>query len=371
VRRRVMGEGRIHETVLSLMLAGDFPRKRMIRILRELDAARGTETGTGLFDRLPSVAVPGGDGPSGKQGTARRLLEDLRDRGIGVVCLADASYPRLLKEIDDPPPLLFFRGGVPDWGLGAVAIVGARKASLGGMRLAARLAGELARAGVVVVSGMARGIDTAAHEGALEAGGKTVAVLGSGIDVAYPPENAGLMARIAGSGAVVSELTPGSEPLRHNFPRRNRIISGLSVGTVVVEAGEKSGALITATCAVEQNRSVFAVPGSPGFIGSKGTNSLLRQGATLVESVDDVLAEIAPQLEPSVSGECDLRSPVRLGADEGRVLGLLSSAPAHVDELCRTLEMAPGEAMGVLFALEARGLVRSMPGKFYVRTENA
>jgi DNA processing protein len=363
----MMGEGRIHEIALSLMLSEVYSRRQVVGILKYLGGgASGGGVGD-LFIDAPKGGMGDVNGAADKVDEARRLLDDLARQGVGVTCLADAGYPRLLKEIPDPPPVLFHRGDLPQADGGAVAIVGARKASLGGIRFAGRLAEELAHAGFMVVSGLARGIDTAAHRGALGAGGVTVAVLGCGIDITYPPENEALSSAIAANGAVVTELLPGVLPLRHNFPRRNRIISGLSLGTVVVEAGEKSGALITAACALEQNRSVFAVPGTPGFYGSKGTNSLLRQGAKLVESVEDVLEEVAPQVSVPGSSRLPGAPPPAATRSEEMVLGLLSAVPVHVDELTRNLDLASREVVNILFQLETRGLVRSMPGKFYVR----
>jgi DNA processing protein len=362
-----MGEGTISEIVLSLLLSTGLSRKRIVGALRGLEAPGAGKPEAGLFP----YASPGSDGgllmDSDRIAEARELLNGLGGQGVGVTCLPDPDYPPLLKEIHDPPPLLFWKGRPLAAAAPAVAVVGSRKATLGGMRFAAHLAGELALAGFVVVSGLARGIDTAAHKGALEAGGETVAVLGCGIDVVYPPENEVLTRDITDSGALVTELLPGARPLRANFPQRNRIISGLSLGTIVVEAGERSGALITAACAVEQNRSVFAVPGTPGYYGSKGTNSLLRQGAKLVESIEDVLEEIAPQVprgEARVVGGLCQEMP---GPEEERVLDLLSGVPVHVDEICRNLGLAPPEVVHVLFSLETRGLVKAMPGKFYVR----
>jgi DNA processing protein len=362
-----MGEGSIHETVLSLMLSKDFSRRRVVSWLRSLDSGESRGHGQDLFADMPPAGVDAlGDAHDGLA-EARRVLADLTARDIGVTSMADADYPMLLKEIHNPPPILFYRGDLPDTALGAVAIVGSRKASLSGTRFAHRLAEELAGAGLIVVSGMARGIDTAAHQGAVAAGGETIAVLGCGIDVVYPPENEDLMGAIAASGAVVTEFLPGVEPLRPNFPQRNRIISGLSLGTVVVEAGERSGALITASSALEQNRSVFAVPGTPGFCGSRGTNALLKQGAKLVESVDDVLEEVAPQIETANAHGDQASSGPPEDPTENRILEALSSVPVHVDELCRGLDLTSREVVKVLFELETRGQVRSMPGKFYVR----
>jgi DNA processing protein len=366
----MMGEGTIHEAVLSLLLMEGFSRRRIVGILRP----DGSERGPGIEGRLFTDGPPDLASVCGMAGAkrvqARRLLETLADQGVHTTCLGDPDYPGLLKQIHEPPPLLFYKGSLAHQACGSVAIVGSRKASLGGIRFAFRLAEELGGLGFTVVSGLARGIDTASHRGALETGGRTIAVLGSGIDITYPPENEGLARAIASSGAVVTELLPGTQPLRCNFPQRNRIISGLSLGTVVIEAGERSGALITAACALEQNRSVFAVPGTPGYYGSKGTNSLIRQGARLVETVEDVLEEIAPQLEvarPKVRGPAEQDAP---DGAEARVLELLSAVPVHVDEICRNLDLECRDVINVLFRLETKGFVKSMPGKFYVREDS-
>jgi DNA processing protein len=373
----MMGEGMLHEIALSLLLLDGFPRSRVEGILRSVGPRSEGDSQAAFFEVRPPDLAGIRELADPVRNRARRLLRRLSSRGIGITCLADSDYPDLLREIHNPPPVLFYMGSLPK-GAAAVAIVGSRKASLGGIRFASRLAGELAGLGVVVVSGLARGIDTASHRGALEAGGKTIAVLGCGIDVIYPPENRELERSIACSGVVLTELLPGVQPLRANFPQRNRIISGLSLGTVVVEAGKRSGALITAACALEQNRSVFAVPGTPGYYGSKGTNSLLKQGARLVESVEDVMEEIAPQVEAKLpAGTADRAVAPDPGAAPARavapdpaeecVLKVLSAAPVHVDEICRNLDLDSRDVISVLFSLETRGLVRSMPGKFYVR----
>ncbi len=362
-----MGEGMIHEVVLSLLLLDDFPRKRVLDILGMFSPRRRGRAGPELFPDQPPDIAGISEIAAGRRVQARRLLERLTDGGICVTCLADSDYPPLLREIHDPPPVLFYRGSLPHAASGVVAVVGSRKASLAGIRFASRLAGELAGLRIVVVSGLARGIDTAAHRGALDAGGETIAVLGCGIDMIYPPENEKLARAIACSGMVVTELMPDAQPLRANFPQRNRIISGLSLGTVVVEAGARSGALITAACALEQNRSVFAVPGTPGYYGSKGTNSLLKQGARLVESVEDVMEEIAPQVDVMERRKTASMRDCISNPGEESILDLLSAVPVHVDEICRNLDLESRDVVNVLFSLETKGLVKSMPGKFYVR----
>jgi len=223
----------------------------------------------------------------------RARLERL---GIAVIGVTEAAYPARLRAIPDPPCALFVKGALLSDDARAIAIVGSRRASPYGRHVAAELAAGLAGRGFTVVSGMALGADAAAHEGCLRAGGRTLAVLGAGVDVIYPPEHTALYARIAAAGAIISEFSPGTPPSRHSFPQRNRVISGLALGVVVVEAPENSGALITAEHAMEQGREVFAVPGSVNSAQSRGTHRLLRDGAKLVESVDDILEELQLQL---------------------------------------------------------------------------
>jgi DNA processing protein len=220
---------------------------------------------------------------------------------------------------------------------------------------------------VWVVSGVAAGFVAAAHRGALAAGGRTIAVLGTGIDVVYPPWNRGLAADVARSGALVSELPCGALPMAHHFPRRNRLISGLSLGVVVVEAAEESGSLVTARWALEQNREVFAVPGPAGAPGHRGPHRLIREGATLVERAEDVLAAVAPQVAARLASARDRLATDALGAAERRVLEAIGPAPRHVDEVIRHLAVPPAAALETLLALELRGLVDHLPGQRYRR----
>jgi len=377
-----MKKGRSHEVLLSLVLSGVLPRKRIASFL--LQSSAGDITGVGADGLAARLGLKTARRRLLEQSMpeARRVYAEVVAAGARIMSLADPEYPPLLKETSVPPPLLFYKGSLDDICPGAIAIVGSRRASFGGRKFASHLAEELVNRGLIVVSGLARGVDTAAHKGALEAGGRTIAVMGCGIDMVYPPENEGLARGICGSGALITEFPPGTPPLRQNFPMRNRLISGLSLGTVVVEAGETSGALITAGFALEQNRSVFAVPGAPGIPGSRGSNRLLKQGAKLVESVEDILEEIDPQIvrhgQPPGSGcavpalrkeEARLSGPRAGGLteEEQKLMDLLSDRPAHVDELSRSLGMEARVILGLLFMLEARGLARSMPGKFYVK----
>jgi DNA processing protein len=223
-------------------------------------------------------------------------LELINKNNITVITDRDESYPENLFNIYDRPPLLYIKGNLQKEDIN-IAIVGSRLASTYGKFITERISRELAMKGITIVSGMARGIDSAAHRGAIAAQGRTVAVLGCGLDIIYPPENKNLFSDIVQNGAVISEYPPQTQPLSAHFPARNRIISGISYGVVVVEAGEKSGSLITARLALEQGREVFAVPGSIDSVGSRGTNKLIKQGAKLIENIDDILEDILPQLD--------------------------------------------------------------------------
>jgi len=284
------------------------------------------------------------------------------------------DYPALLLEIPDPPPLLYVYGRMPA-SLRNIAIVGSRNATQYGITITRRLSGDLISHGMTIVSGMARGIDTAAHEGALNQHGKTIAVLGSGLERIYPSENKALFHRIAENGAVVSEFPLDAEPEAHHFPLRNRVISGLSLGTVIVEATRRSGSLITARLAAEQNREVFAVPGSINSFKSTGTHTLIKQGAKLVEQSGDILEELSylvnPQKTTGVqrdSNETGQETP--LSETEARVVRSLEHYPIHIDDLIRKLGMAPSALSAILLQLELKGIVHQDPGKlFYLQQQ--
>jgi DNA processing protein len=291
-----------------------------------------------------------------------------RAAGIMLVPFGDAAYPARLRMIADPPPVLYVKGEISGRDDHAVAIVGSRSASHYGRRVARDLAHGLASLGLTVVSGMARGIDGMAHESALSSGGRTIAVLGSGVERAYPPEHDKLYQRICESGAVVSELPMGTRPLAFHFPARNRLISGLSLGVVVVEATEKSGSLITASMAVEQGREVFAVPGEVGASRSRGAHRLIRQGAKLVETVDDIIEEIAPQLLNRGAGATQTPAPVlpQGASPEARLIfALLQEGALPVDELIEKSGSSAARVLETLLELELQGCVRSLPGKRY------
>ena len=284
--------------------------------------------------------------------------------GASLVPFVDRNYPAQLREIADPPPVLYVKGELRE-NTKAVAIVGSRSASDYGRRIARDLAGGLSAFGFTVVSGMARGIDGSAHESALAAGGRTVAVLGCGVDRAYPPEHAALYRRILAQGAIISELPIGARPMAFNFPARNRLISGLSLGVIVVEATEKSGSLITASMAVEQGREVFAVPGLVGSSRSRGAHRLLRQGAKLVETVNDVIEEIAPQLVGRASAPLKRALPDNVPIEARQIFALLEEGELQIDELIEGSGLTPSKVSQILLELELHGVLRQLPGKRY------
>jgi len=283
--------------------------------------------------------------------------------GAFPLTLWDDAYPPLLNNIYDPPPLLWLRGTLECADAGGVALVGTRRPTAYGLLMAERLARALASCGLTVVSGLARGIDAAGHAACLGAGGRTVAVIGSGLDVMYPAEHRTLADRISARGAVISELPFGSTPEAVNFPRRNRIVSGMSLATVVVETAPAGGAMITAAMALEEGREVFAVPSAVSATRGSGTNRLIREGkAKLTECVEDILAEIAPRLVPVAAQG---REPLTLF--EQSMLDALTEEPLHVDVLASRARLAPADALARLLALEFKGAVRQMPGKRFVR----
>lgn len=222
----------------------------------------------------------------------KKELKEIKQENVRILCQEDILYPKLLKEIYDPPIVLYLKGELSLLEKATVAVVGCRRASFNGLQIAERLSQELSRRGICIVSGLARGIDTASHKGALKGPGSTVAVLGSGLKCVYPPENKRLFDEISRAGALISEFSLNTAPHKSNFPRRNRIISGLSLGVVVVEAAQRSGSLITANMALNQNREVFAMPGAANSVNAKGTNKLIKEGAKLVEGADDILEEL-------------------------------------------------------------------------------
>ena len=297
----------------------------------------------------------------------KKDFDSVIKNGYRIVTMLDPDYPSLLLEIPDPPPFLYVLGQL-DSSIMNIAIVGSRNATPYGLSTTKRLCNDLALRGITVVSGMARGIDTAAHEGALLGKGKTIAVLGSGFERVYPAENLNLFHKIAENGAVVSEFPLKTEPEAHNFPIRNRIISGISLGTVVVEATKKSGSLITARLAAEQNREVFAVPGSINSFKSIGAHTLIKQGAKLVEHAQDIIEELSPLIQAYAATDeknkkMDKLPP--LSSEESLVLKELGPYPVHIDEIVRNISMEPGKLSSILLKLELKEIVDQAPGKLF------
>lgn len=287
--------------------------------------------------------------------------EKLAAKQIKILTFDNEKYPLNLRYIYSPPPVLYYKGDLGLLAQNAIAIVGSRKASVYGKKVAEKISYDLAQNGIVIVSGMARGIDSMAHLGALKARGATIAVLGCGLDVVYPRENKELLTQIISHGLVISEFPPGTPPEASNFPRRNRIISGLSLGVVVVEAAERSGSLITADLALEQGREVFAVPGPAGSPYCKGTNRLIKQGAKLVENAEDILEEFGLGL----SGGKPTETPV-LSSLEQQIVRLLSWEPVDFDYLHANLNIEPEELLSQLTLLEIKGIIQQIPGKKYI-----
>jgi DNA processing protein len=302
---------------------------------------------------------------------AEAEIENCQRDNVDILIETDNEYPRSLLDLPDPPGVLFIRGGLQPSDALAIAVVGSRHATHYGLQQAERLAGGLARAGYTVVSGLARGIDAAAHRGAIAAGGRTVAVLGSGVLNIYPPEHVQLADEVAAAGAVISEAPPRAAPIGGMFPQRNRIISGLSLGVVVVEASNRSGALITARHAMEQGRDVFAVPGLVTSRMSNGCHRLIRDGAKLVETVDDVLEELGPLREaiPTPEDGRTLRHPAELMLNEleQQVLSAIPTEATTIDNIIITSSLPAPQVLATVSVLEMRRLIRRLSGNLVMR----
>jgi len=286
---------------------------------------------------------------------------------IKILTLEDKSYPQGLRRLPDTPLVIYVKGEVKGDDKYAIAVVGSRTPTVYGVQVAEKVSHKLASYGLTVVSGMARGIDSVSHRGALRAGGRTIAVLGSGIDVPYPSENKGLMNAISSRGAVISEFPMATRPNKENFPKRNRLISALSLGVVVVEATQDSGSLITVSYALEQGKEVFAVPGNVTSETSKGTNSLIKKGAKLIEDADEIIDELRHQLK-GILREDKLRekSIPAMNDNEKRLYNALGREPKHIDVITRELNISTQEALSILLSLELKGVVRQVSGKNFI-----
>jgi DNA processing protein len=321
------------------------------------------------------------------KGITPRLADAIKQRKIGdsvkkdldlvmqkrykIVTMTDIEYPPLLLQIPDPPPFLYVLGRL-NGSIRNIAVVGSRNATRYGISTTRRLCHDLAKLKMTIASGMAVGIDSAAHEGALMGKGSTIAVLGSGLERVYPEQNRKLSHQIAENGAVISEFPLKTEPDAHNFPRRNRIISGMSLGTVVVEATKRSGSLITARLAAEQNREVFAVPGSIQSFKSTGTHTLIKQGAKLVEHAQDIMEEFSHMITPvgkDKPADNKIKKISRLSPDERLVFESLEPYPVHIDDIDRKLSIEAGRLSSILLQLELKGIAQQSPGKLFFTTE--
>jgi len=295
----------------------------------------------------------------------RRVIET---RGFTLLRLGEEGYPEPLAAIHAAPPILYLRGTLQPQDRVAVGIVGSRKGTSYGVAMAEQISGELARRGITIVSGMARGIDAAAHRGALDAGGRTIAVLGCGLGVTYPPEHGELSDQIAANGALVSEFPVFAPPKPDHFPRRNRIISGLALGVVVVEAGIESGALITANYALEQGREVFAVPGQATARSSRGCHQLIKAGAKLTEGWEDIWEEIEPQVGPPLwVGVRAAAAVPPLDQDEILIVDALEAGPLQIDDLISRTGVTAGQMASLLLSLMLKGVIEELPGKVFAR----
>lgn len=304
---------------------------------------------------------------------AERELNLIKQQGCRIIKIEDEEYPANLRTIYDPPPIIYVKGNIIPEDSISISIVGTRSASVYGKNVAENISRELARRGFTIVSGMAHGIDTFAHKGALDAGGRTIAVMGNGLNVIYPKGNERLYERIADSGAVISEFPMKTEPKKENFPIRNRIISGLSLGTLVVEASNHSGSLITASYALEQGKEIFAIPGPIFSETSRGTNDLIKQGAKLVESVDDIICELPINVSNSDNNKHEYLKDDneimenQLSEEEYKIWKVVDYTPIHIDDITRQTKLPTSVVSAMLVILELKGLVQQQTGKMFVK----
>lgn len=302
---------------------------------------------------------------------AKEMLKRCKDAAVRLLLKGTDSYPSMLSEVHDSPSILFCKGGLSEADRLAIAIVGSRRCTTYGRRQAERLGSALARAGFTIVSGLARGIDAAAHRGALNAGGRTIAVMATGVTDIYPPEHADLAVEISKNGAVVSEFPLDQKPRPGMFPQRNRIISGLSLGSIIIEATNKSGSLHTARHAMEQGREVFAVPGPIDSLASEGCHRLIRDGVTLIRNADDVIAGLGPLIAPTttVTNET-IHDPreLTLNDQERIVLAAISGTATHLDEIIGSIDLEMSRALSTITVLEMKRFIRRLPGNLVVRS---
>ncbi len=368
-------EQRLLQALRLSLTSGIGPRIQQA-LLERFDAPQGVLAATAAqLQSVPGVGPKLAHELCKQAGSndAEREWARCQELGIRVLLRDEDDYPRLLQEVCDPPAVLYCRGQMEPQDELAVGIVGARRCTLYGKQQAERLASGLARAGMTVVSGLARGIDGAAHRGALEAGGRTIAVAATGLAMVYPPEHEELAGQISRAGAVLSEARLDQKPVAGLFPQRNRIISGLCAGVIVVEASLRSGALHTARHAMEQGREVFAVPGRIDSLASEGCHNLIRDGVCLIRSVDDVLESLGPLAAPvKQQGGREIHSPreLTLNDQERRVLDAVPTEPGHIDEVLRSADIDSSRVLATLTVLEMKRMIRRLPGGYLVRATN-
>ena len=301
------------------------------------------------------------------EGNPEKELTLIKKNNFRLMTMSDKSYPNDLREIHDPPPLLYIKGNELPLDKTMIAVIGSRRPSHYGLKIAEEICINLSKSNIAVVSGMAIGIDSASHWGSLRGGGPTIAVLGSGIDVIYPQSNRKLYSLIAENGSVITEFPLGTPPEGKNFPVRNRIISGLSRGVVVIEASRKSGTMITASLALEQGREVFAVPGSIESFKSVGTHFLIKQGAKLIENANDILEELElMSRNPNVIDDNAKTTLPLMSDNEKKVYDILGNYPVHIDQIVRYSKIEPGRISGLLTELELKGIIKQLPGKMFI-----
>jgi DNA processing protein len=354
--------------LILLNMVQDIGYKRFRVLLDRFKTPRGILEATA--NRLKSVKGIGDSialaiEKAGSDYDINQELALIKDAGIDIITLFDDNYPANLRNIYDPPLLLYVKGTLEQQDNAAIAIVGSRRCSYYGRNIAEKISSDLVEYQVTIVSGLARGIDTASHQGAINNNGRTIAVLGSGIGCIYPIENKALAQRISLNGAIVSEFPMKTKPYKQNFPRRNRVISGLSKAVLVVEAAQRSGALITADFALEQGRDVFAIPGMAGRASSAGTNALIKQGAGLVDNVNDILDGL--NLSTDSRGYEKTETPKRCEGLEKDIYEMLSGTPCHIDIIMQRLGSDKENINLALFYMQTKGVVKQMPGGYYLR----
>jgi DNA processing protein len=359
------------EALIGLNLIGGLGSVRLSRLLEYFAAPEDIFKAS--LEKLTLMGLPAKSAQAIASFEAAELETEISTAaklGLKIITLFDQDYPENLKNINGAPIVLYCLGSLEKEDVTSVAIVGSRRASLYGLNSAFKFAAQLAQSGITVVSGLARGIDTYAHRGALKASGRTLAVLGSGFNRLYPPENKALAEEISRHGAVISEFPLDTEPQRQNFPRRNRLISGLSLGVLVAEAAKNSGALITADFALEQGREVFALPGKIDSFTSTGTNALIQQGAKLVTSCEEILEELFLPLE-RIKGDAATSAPVQenllFDKSQAKLYHCIGESAVSIDELVEKTEFSPAQISGLLLGLRLAKRIKELPGKYFVR----